>query len=100
MAEAAAFVEGLKRHLKARKMTYAEVAKSLRVSEASVKRMFSKGTFTLDRFEQICQFAGTSLTRAGTGGGQRQGACLATHARAGEGDHPGPQAAADRVVRR
>ena len=63
MAEAAAFVEGLKRHLKARKITYAEVAKSLRVSEASVKRMFSKGSFTLDRFEQICQFAGTSITQ-------------------------------------
>jgi hypothetical protein len=62
MAEVAAFVEGLKRHLKAQKMTYAEVAKSLRVSEASVKRMFSKGSFTLDRFAQVCQFAGTSLT--------------------------------------
>jgi transcriptional regulator with XRE-family HTH domain len=63
MAEVTAFVEGLKRHLKAQKMTYAEVAKSLRVSEASVKRMFSKGSFTLDRFEHVCQFAGTSLTQ-------------------------------------
>ena len=58
----AAVVEGLKRHLKAQKMTYAAVAKSLRVSEASIKRMFSKGSFTLDRFDQVCQFAGTSLT--------------------------------------
>ena len=46
-----------------------EVAKSLRVSEASVKRMFSKGSFTLDRFEQLGQFAGTSITQAGTGDG-------------------------------
>jgi transcriptional regulator with XRE-family HTH domain len=62
MAEVAAVVDALKRHLKAQKVTYAEVAKSLRVSEASVKRMFSKGSFTLDRFEQICKFAGTGLS--------------------------------------
>jgi hypothetical protein len=62
MAEVAAVVESLKRHLKAQKVTYAAVAKSLKISEASIKRMFSKGSFTLDRFDQICQFAGTSLT--------------------------------------
>ena len=62
MAEVAAVVESLKRHLKAQKVTYAAVAKSLKISEASIKRMFSKGSFTLDRFDQICQFAGTSLS--------------------------------------
>ena len=61
MAEVAAVVDSLKRHLKAQKVTYAAVAKSLKISEASIKRMFSKGSFTLDRFDQICQIAGTSL---------------------------------------
>jgi hypothetical protein len=47
------FVEALKRAVHARGMTYAALGGALRVSEASVKRMFSRGTFTLARIEQI-----------------------------------------------
>ena len=47
------FVEALKRCLRARGMTYAALARELRLSEASVKRMFSRGTFTLSRIEDI-----------------------------------------------
>src|SRR5262245_48529796 len=47
------FVEALKRALHARGMTYAALGGALRLSEASVKRMFSRGTFTLARIEQI-----------------------------------------------
>src|SRR5262245_49283218 len=47
------FVEALKRALHARGMTYASLGGALRLSEASVKRMFSRGTFTLARIEQI-----------------------------------------------
>jgi hypothetical protein len=47
------FVEALKRAVHARGMTYAALGGALRLSEASVKRMFSRGSFTLARIEQI-----------------------------------------------
>jgi hypothetical protein len=46
-------VEALKKCLRARGMTYAALGRELRLSEASVKRLFSRGTFTLARIEQI-----------------------------------------------
>jgi hypothetical protein len=51
-------VDALKRVLKARDITYAEVALGLRLSEASVKRMFSRRDFTLQRLEDVCRVAG------------------------------------------
>lgn len=46
-------VETLKKVLKARGMTYADLARALRVSTPTVKRLFSQRTFTLDRLEEI-----------------------------------------------
>ena len=51
----------LKAVLRAQKLTYADVAKHLDISEASVKRLFSKGQLSLDRLEQICNLAGLRL---------------------------------------
>src|SRR5262245_40643232 len=62
MTQMVAVVEALKAHFRARKMIYVQVAKSLRMSEAGVKCLFSRNHFTLDRFERICALAGTSLT--------------------------------------
>ena len=59
MAQTAALVDVLKRELRARGVTYAQVARNLKLSEASVKRMFSKRDFTLKRLDRICE-----LTRA------------------------------------
>src|SRR2546425_11449834 len=47
------FVEALKKCLRARGITYAALARELRISEASVKRMFSRSSFTLSRIEEI-----------------------------------------------
>ena len=47
------FVDALKRSVRARDLTYAQLARKLALSEPSVKRMFSRGTFTLARIEQI-----------------------------------------------
>jgi hypothetical protein len=47
------FVDALKKSVRARGLTYAELARRLRLSEASVKRMFSRGTFTLARIEEV-----------------------------------------------
>jgi transcriptional regulator with XRE-family HTH domain len=52
---AATLVELLKRHLKAHGFTYAKVAEQLNLSEASVKRMFSRQDFTLQRLEDVCR---------------------------------------------
>ena len=62
MAETAALLEALKRLLKARGVTYAQVARHLKLSEASVKRMFSKREFTLKRLDAICQLGQTEFS--------------------------------------
>jgi transcriptional regulator with XRE-family HTH domain len=62
MSETAAMVSGLKRVLKARRINYAQVAEALELSEATVKRMFSKQDFSLERFEQVCQLADISFS--------------------------------------
>jgi transcriptional regulator with XRE-family HTH domain len=53
MPAASRFVEALKKTVRARGLTYAELARRLQLSEASVKRMFSRGTFTLARIEEV-----------------------------------------------
>jgi len=55
MNQTAQWVDTLKRCLKARGVTYREVAQALGLSEASVKRLFSEQSFSLKRVEQICR---------------------------------------------
>ena len=55
MALKSRLVEALKTCLRVRGMTYAALAKELGVSEPTVKRMFSRGSFTLGRIEQILE---------------------------------------------
>ncbi len=62
MGQTNAVIEVLKRELKARGLTYADVAKHLEMSEATVKRMFSTKNFTLARLDDICEFAGMEFT--------------------------------------
>jgi transcriptional regulator with XRE-family HTH domain len=65
MGQTAALVEALKHALRAKGITYARVARDLRLSETSVKRMFSKRDFTLKRLDQICELAGIDLAELG-----------------------------------
>jgi len=66
-------VTNLKAALKARGVTYAQLAKRSGLSETSVKRVLSRGTLSLRRLEQFCNAIGTSigeivqLTRAADG---------------------------------
>jgi len=55
---AATLVDAIKRLLKGKGITYAVVARELDISEASVKRMFSRRDFTLQRLEDVCRIAG------------------------------------------
>ena len=48
-------VDALKTCLRARGLTYGELGAKLGISEPTVKRMFSRGTFTLARIEQILE---------------------------------------------
>lgn len=62
MAHSIAMVDVLKRELRARGVTYAQVARKLGLSEASVKRMFSRRSFTLSRLDQVCELANAEFT--------------------------------------
>ena len=62
MPQPSPIVQELKRVLKERELTYAEVARGLGLSVASVKRLFSTGTFSLTRIEEICQLAKLELS--------------------------------------
>lgn len=53
--------EGLKAHYRARGLNYRDVAKVLKISEATVKRIFSTRDCTLARLEQLCAVAQVDL---------------------------------------
>ncbi|HEX8606114.1 MAG TPA: helix-turn-helix transcriptional regulator [Pseudoduganella sp.] len=61
MSSSVMLVEGLKRALKAHGITYAELARRIGMSEASVKRMFAQRSFTLQRLDDILAAAGIDL---------------------------------------
>jgi transcriptional regulator with XRE-family HTH domain len=61
MSQRTQIVTELKRILRERRLTYAVVAKKLDLSEASVKRWFSTGDFSLERIDRICELAGIEM---------------------------------------
>jgi DNA-binding Xre family transcriptional regulator len=54
MAQTRELIQTLKGALKAQGKTYAEVAVELGLTEASVKRIFSQNSFTLERLDLVC----------------------------------------------
>jgi transcriptional regulator with XRE-family HTH domain len=62
MAERTQIVAELKRALRAGGHTYADVARRLKLSVASVKRLFSQADLSLERVDAICELIGMSLT--------------------------------------
>jgi DNA-binding Xre family transcriptional regulator len=55
MAATSDLIDVLKRELKAANVTYADLAKKIKMSESSVKRMFSHREMTLSRIDEICR---------------------------------------------
>lgn len=53
--EVVQIVSSVKRALRSRGMTYAQLAQKVGLSEASIKRILSRGTLSLARLQQICQ---------------------------------------------
>jgi transposase len=60
-ANPAALIDALKRALRRQGMTYAAVAVRMRLSEASIKRMLSRGRLSLAQLLQLAEIAGTDL---------------------------------------
>jgi DNA-binding Xre family transcriptional regulator len=58
----ARIMTSLKAVMKSRQITYRELARHIRLSEASVKRIFSRGTLTLARLDEICRALEVSLS--------------------------------------
>ncbi len=61
MSQAHQWVKALKQHLKSQGLTYKDVATALNLSEASIKRVFTTQSFTLERLEHVAEYAGLSL---------------------------------------
>jgi transcriptional regulator with XRE-family HTH domain len=61
MSEATQLISAIKRHLKSQGKTYRDVARALRLSEPSVKRLFASGRFTVDRLVQVANLLGYTL---------------------------------------
>lgn len=58
MNQTSQLLDTLKQQLRAQGKTYRDLAHHLGLSEASVKRLFSEKSFTLERLEQACDFIG------------------------------------------
>jgi transcriptional regulator with XRE-family HTH domain len=67
MSDSLLLIDRLKRELKARGITYAHLARAIDLSEASVKRMFSRRDLTLSRLEAVCAIAQVSLAELARG---------------------------------
>ncbi|MDH3760282.1 MAG: helix-turn-helix transcriptional regulator [Gammaproteobacteria bacterium] len=61
MAQSQALVQTLKRTLRAARITYADIAGHLDMSEANIKRLFATQSFTLQRLESICEMMNMDL---------------------------------------
>lgn len=55
-------MKALKEQLHSKQKTYADVAKNLKLSESSVKRLMQTGNLSIARLEKICEIAGIELT--------------------------------------
>lgn len=61
MNEQERLIAALKRQLKKQGRTYRDTSKALGISEQTVKRLFSKGTLTVERLFQLAAYLGMSL---------------------------------------
>lgn len=61
MANSAVLVAGIKSRLRAQGLTYKDLAQRLHISEPTVKRDLSRGQFTLQRLDRICDALGVDI---------------------------------------
>lgn len=61
MTESSQLIAVVKKQLKRQGLTYRDVATALRLSEPSIKRLFTSGRFTVDRLVQVGNLLGFTL---------------------------------------
>ncbi|MGB0495263.1 MAG: helix-turn-helix domain-containing protein [Kangiellaceae bacterium] len=61
MAQTPLILQTLKTCLKEQSITYADIASSLNLSEASIKRIFSEENLSLQRLDSICKLLGMEI---------------------------------------
>ncbi len=61
MSQTTQLLDTLKRCLRAKGLSYRDVADALGLSESSVKRLFSQQTFSLQRLEDVCRYLDMSI---------------------------------------
>jgi transcriptional regulator with XRE-family HTH domain len=61
MSEQTQLIATIKRQLKRQGLTYRDVARTLKLSEPSVKRLFSSARLTVDRLSQISEMLGYTM---------------------------------------
>lgn len=62
MSQVTALLETLKQALRAKGLTYRDVAKLLGLSENSVKRLFAEKSFSVTRLEKVCELLDLELS--------------------------------------
>jgi DNA-binding Xre family transcriptional regulator len=62
MGQTRELIGTLKAALKSQGKTYADVARELGLAEASVKRIFSQQSFSLDRLDRVCHMLGMEIS--------------------------------------
>jgi len=62
MARSHQIIDTLKLELRAQNVNYRELAKKLKLSESTIKHMFSARNFSLKRLDKICELLGLELT--------------------------------------
>ena len=79
MQQTKLLLDSIKQVLKIRGITYRELAQRMQISEASVKRLFSKRTVSLERLEEICDIVDLDFLELATlakQNGERQSRAL------------------------
>ena len=62
MSATAVIVRGVKARLRANGMSYRELAEQVGVSEPTIKRDLSRGKFSLERLDKICEVLGAEVS--------------------------------------
>ncbi len=72
MGQTSQLLQTLKSILKKKGVTYVDLAVELNLSEASVKRLFSTESFSLQRLDRVCQYIGMEISDLANYMNQRQ----------------------------
>ena len=62
MARSKKLISTLKKQLRQQGITYKQVATALELSEASIKNMFAKNHFSIERLDVVCDLLGIELS--------------------------------------